>query len=272
MSQAGCTVGTGMRKLGGGLVMGLAIYGGTAAYATLPLVTDEADTQDPGTLQIEAGAGYERDSACDHYDVPVTLTYGVMPRVDVAVGVGEQFESRENENGKTERVHGIDDLNAGMKMMYLEESTCVPRQTIAPSVTFPTADDRKDLGSGRADYDLTWKASKNLGKDTSLHVNAGYTWVGHNADEEVGDVVHWGVAVDYRLVDALQGIGEVVGEEELNEHETIWQYNLGLRWDATDSLRVVAAGGSKIAGDAPDFTATAGVIWVLGAKKAESSK
>ena len=252
--------------------MWLAIGGGTAAYATLPLVMDEADTQDPGTLQIEAGASYETDPSCDHYDIPITLTYGVMPRVDVAVGLGEQFESREKDDGQRERVNGIDDLNLGMKWMFLEESTYLPRQTIAPSVTFPTADDGDDLGSGKTDYDLTWKASKNLGKDIGLHVNAGYTWVGHNSDEDVGDVVHGGVALDYQILDSLQGIGEVIGEEELKEHETTWQCNLGLRWEAADSLRLVAAAGSKISGDAPDFTATAGVIWVLGAKKAESSK
>ena len=252
--------------------MWLAISGGAAAHATLPLVTDEADTQDTGTLQIEAGVAYETDSSCDHYDIPIALTYGVMPRVDVAVGLGQQFESRENDEGKNERVHGVDDLSLGMKWMFLEESTYLPRQTMAPSVKLPTADDGDDLGSGKTDYDLTWKASKSLGKDTGLHVNAGYTWVGHECDEALGDVVHWGVAMDYQFLDALQGIGEVFGEEELKEHEATWQYNLGLRWAATDSFTLVAAAGSKISGDAPDFTATAGMIWVPGAKKAESGK
>ncbi len=272
MSQAGYTVRAGARSIRNWLATWLAISGGAAAYATLPLVTDEADTQDPGTVQIEAGASYEADSSCDHYDIPITLTYGVMPRVDVAVGLGEQFESRENDDGQKERVHGIDDLNVGMKWMFFEESTCLPRQTIAPSVKFPTADDGDDLGSGKTDYDLTWKASKTLGKDIGLHVNAGYTWVGHRSDEDVGDVVHWGVAVDYRLLDSLQGIGEIFGEEDMKERETTWRYNLGLRWDATDSLRLVAAGGSKLSGDVPDFTATAGVIWVLGTGKAGPSK
>ena len=141
MSQAGCMLGAGARSSRDWLAILLAISGGAAAHATLPLVTDEADTQDPGTLQIEAGASCETDSSCDHYDIPITLTYGVRPRVDVAVGLGEQFESRENDDGQRERVHGIDDLNVGMKWMFLEESTCLPRQTISPSVKFPTADD-----------------------------------------------------------------------------------------------------------------------------------
>ena len=272
MSQAGYTASAGARSIRNWLATWLAISGGAAAYATLPLVTDEADTQDPGTLQVEAGASYETDSSCDHYDIPITLTYGVMPRVDVAVGLGEQFESRASDDSKTERVHGIADLNVAMKWMFQEESTCLPRQTISPSVKLPTADDGDGMGSGKTDYDLTWKASKSLGKDIGLHVNAGYAWVGHESDEDAGDVVHWGVAMDYQILAAMQCIGEVFGEEDIKEHETTWQCNLGLRWDATDSLRLVAAGGSKLSGDAPDFTATARVIWVLGAKSADNSK
>ena len=57
-------------------------------FATLPLNTDEADTQDPGTLQVEVGVTYETDPACDHFDVPISLTYGLRPRMDFAVGIG----------------------------------------------------------------------------------------------------------------------------------------------------------------------------------------
>lgn len=271
MSQAGYTVGAGARSSRGWLAILLAISGGAAAHATFPLVTDEADTQDPGTLQIEAGASYETGSEYHHYDVPIALTYGVIPRVDVAVGFGNQFEERTLDDGTTEKVNGIDDLSVAMKWMFLDESMYVPRQTINPSVNFPTADDRKDLGSGKTDYDLTWKASKSIGKKTGMHLNVGYTWVGDPPDEDVGDVVHWGVAADYQIVESLQLIGEVFGEQELKEHETSWQYNAGLRWDVIDNLRLVAAAGSRISGDAPDFTATGGVIWVLGAGKADSN-
>ena len=250
----------------------LLICGGGSVLATLPLNTDEADTQDPGTLQIEAGASYETASACHHFDYPLALTYGVMPRLDFAVGVGEQVEERSGPEGNTDRVNGIDDLSLALKWMFLEESAYVPRQTICPSVKFPTADDKKNLGSGKTDYDLTWKASKSIGKKTGLHLNVGYTWIGDSPDEDVGNVVHWGVAADYQVLESLQLIGEVFGEEEIKEHETSWQYNAGLRWDVMDDLRLVAAAGSRISGDAPDFTATVGVIWVLGTKKADSAK
>ncbi len=254
------------------MAAGLFLCGGRAAFATLPLTVDEADTQDPGTFQIEAGTSYETDSECHHYDFPVALTYGVMPRWDIAAGFGEQLEqrTRHEHEGEDRRVSGIDDLSLATKWMFLKESTYLPRQTICPSVTFPTANKHRGLGSGQTDYDLTWKASKSIGERMGVHLNVGYSWIGDPPDEDVGDLMHYGVATDYQILDSLQLIGEVFGEEELKEHDTAWQCRTGFRWSVTDDLRLVAAAGSRISGDAPDFTATAGLIWVLGAKKAEN--
>ena len=249
------------------MVGSLLLGGGGSVFATLPLNTDEADTQDPGTFQVEAGTSYEKSSECRHFDVPVALTYGVMPKVDVAVGFGGQFENRCLDDGTREKVRGCDDLNLGMKWMFIEESTYIPRQTLNPSVKFPTADDSKGLGNGKTDYDLTWKASKSIGEKTGVHVNVGYLWNGNSPDD--GDIFHYGAAVDYQLLEKVQWVGEVFGEEELKEHETDWQYNTGFRYEVLDNLKLVASAGSRISGNAPDLTATVGVIWVLGNKKTD---
>ena len=261
-----------MRRLKQWMTTGLLLCGGDAAFATLPLTVDEADTQDTGTFQIEAGSSYETDSECHHYDFPVALTYGVMPRWDIAAGFGEQLEQRTRHEHEDEdrRASGIDDLSLATKWMFLTENTYLPRQTISPSVTFPTANEHRDLGSGRTDYDLTWMASKSITEKMGFHVNAGYSWIGDPSGEDVGDIVHYGVAADYQVLESLQWIGEVFGEEELKEHETAWQYNTGVRCEVADGFSLVAAAGSRISGDAPEFTATTGLIWVLGSKKAES--
>ena len=260
-----------MRRLKRWMAAGLVICGGRSALATLPLTVDEADTQDPGTFQIEAGTSYETDSECRHYDFPVALTYGVMPRWDIEAGFGEQLEQRirHEHEGEDRRVSGLDDLNLATKWMFLTETAYLPRQTVCPSVTFPTANEHRGLGSGRTDYDLTWMASKSIGERLGVHLNVGYSWIGDPSGEDVGDIVHYGVAADYQLLESLQWIGEVFGEEELKERETAWQYNTGFRCEVADSFSLVAAAGSRISGDAPEFTATVGLIWVLGAKKAD---
>ena len=255
-----------MRRLKLWRAAGVILCGGGSAFATLPLTIDEADTQDPGTFQIEAGSSYETDSECHHYDFPVALTYGVMPRWDIAAGFGGQLEqrTRHEHEGEDRRASGLADLNLATKWMFLKESTYLPRQTVCPSVTLPTADDKKGLGSGETDYDLTWMASKSIGERFGVHLNVGYSWLGDPSGEDVGDLVHGGLAADYKLTDSLQCIGVVFGEEELEEHETAWQFRTGFRWEVAEDFMLVAAAGSRLSGDAPDFTATAGLIWIIG--------
>jgi hypothetical protein len=241
------------------------LCGGSSAFATLPLSVDEADTQDPNTFQIEAGVGYERDSVCHHYDFPLALTYGVLPQWDIAAGFGGQLEQRtwHQHEGAGRRVSGFADLNLATKWMYLKESTYLPRQTLCPSVTFPTADEHKGLGSGETDYDLTWMASKSFGEKTGVHLNLGYSFLGEPPEEDLGDLVHYGVAADYQILESLQLIGELFGELELNDYESALQCNIGTRWEIMDDFFLVASAGSRISGDAPDFSAKVGFIWVL---------
>ena len=116
------------------------------------------------------------------------------------------------------------------------------------------------------DYDLTWIASKMITETVGLHVNAGYTWVGEPAGEDVGDIAHYGAAVDVQLNETVQWVGEVFAEKELlGGTQTIVQYNTGFRWAASDGLTVDVAAGSSLHGDdAPNFTATIGLTWAFG--------
>jgi len=97
------------------------------------------------------------------------------------------------------------------------------------------------------------------------HVNVGYSFIGKPADEDVGDILHYGVALDYKIVDPLQWVGEVYAEKELiGGTDNNLMFNTGLRWTALDGLVLDAAAGSRIGGDGPDLTATAGLTWTFG--------
>lgn len=249
------------------VVMGLMAAG--AVFAARPLTIDDADPVDPGRFEIEAGAAYSGDSDCEHWDFPVGLAYGVVPGLAVGAGFGGQFEERNEvlESGAMEShtESGLGDLVVGAKWQFIKECPFGARHALVPSVKFPTADDDKELGSGETDYDLMWIASRPFGEKAGAHVNAGYSWIGEPDDEDVDDVVHYGVALDYQIVDAVQWVGEVFAEKELNDDaDTVVQYNTGFRWSPADDLTLDIAGGSKIEGDAPDFTATAGLTWTFG--------
>ena len=241
------------------------VFAGGAAFAGRPLAIDDADPVEKGQFEFELGSVYEHDPVCDAWEFPFGLTAGIFPQLEAGVGFGGLVEER-TELGERDHESGIGDLTVGTKWQFLKETGWLPRQALAAAVKFPTADDDKGLGSGKTDYDLTWIASKKLGEKTGVHVNAGYTWVGEPSGEDVADVFHYGVALDYQLTDSVQWVGELFAEKELQGGtQTVVQYNTGFRWSASESLTLDAAAGSRLRGDeAPDFIATLGLTWSFG--------
>ena len=254
------------KRVFGVVVLSGALACAGVAVAGRPLTIDDADPVDLGEFEFEAGALYEHNAECKHWDIPFGLTYGLFPRVEMGVGFGGQFEERTEllaESGEEEcvRDHGVGDLVVGAKWQFIQSCPLGARHALVPSVKFPTSDEEKGLGSGETDYDLTWIASKSIGEKAGVHFNVGYSWIGGPDD----DVLHYGLALDYRLTDAVRWVGEVFGDNTLADGaDTVVQYNTGFRWNPIESVTVDLAGGSKITGDAPDFTATAGLTWAFG--------
>lgn len=248
----------------------------SGTFAARPSIVDDADPLEFKDFKIEGGGWYEKDSGCKHWDFPFGVGTGVIPSVELGAGFGGQFEERteiDEENGGecTTSENGIGDLVVAAKWQFLKEMTWVPRQAIVPAVKLPTSDKDKGLGSGKTDYDLTWIASKAFTETIGAHINVGYSWLGEPADEDVGDILHYGLALDYKILDPLQWVGEVYAEDELRRGvNTVVMFNTGLRYCILDSLVADAAAGSRIAGDAPDFTATAGLTWTFGFAKEEN--
>ena len=246
-------------------VTALVLFVSGTGFAARPLAVDDAGVVDVGQFEVEIGAAFVHDSDCDALEIPVGLTLGVLPNFAVGIGFGGQFEERSHIAGK-DHESGLGDLVVGAKWAFCAETKGLPAQAFSLSVKFPTADDDKGLGSGEMDYDLTWIASKMITETVGLHVNAGYIWVGEPAGEDVGDIAHYGAAVDVQLNETVQWVGEVFAEKELlGGTQTIVQYNTGFRWAASDGLTVDVAAGSSLHGDdAPNFTATIGLTWAFG--------
>lgn len=242
----------------------LACAGG--AVAGRPLTIDDADPAAPGQFEFESGALYAHDDDCRHWDLPFGLTYGLVPGVEAGVGFGGQFEERTEVleaagTAQTRDESGIGDLTVGAKWQFSESCPLGARHALAASAKFPTADDEKGLGSGETDYDLTWIASRSIGEQAGVHVNVGHSWIGGPDD----DVLHYGLALDCQIMDSVQWVGEVFAERETaGGADTVVRYNMGFRWNPSESVTVDLAGGSKLRGDAPDFTATAGLTWAFG--------
>ena len=231
-----------------------------------PLNVNDTEPVAPGMWQVEASVGYRRDFTREHGEYPLTLAYGVVPGVDLGVGLGGQFEERTESGGTTCHEAGFGDLTLYPRWKFLDQSRFLPSQAVSFAVKFPTADHDRGLGSGATDYDLTWIASEKLGEKMQIDANFGYSWIGKAQDEEAADMIHYGVALEYQLLEHLQWVGEVFAQQEMTRGaETMVQFNTGLRWAARDGLTFDIAAGARIHGEAPDFTCTMGLTWTFGA-------
>ena len=110
-----------------------------------------------------------------------------------------------------------------------------------------------------------WIASKTLTEKMGAHLNAGYSFIGKPPGKEAGNLLHYGVALDYRIIAPLQWVGEVYLEKELLAGmDSNIMFNTGLRWNPLGQLVFDAAAGSRLSGSGRDFTATAGLTWTFG--------
>lgn len=232
------------------------LWGTLTAHAARPLVIDDADPVDRGIFEFDAGVTFEGYTGAEHWDFPFGLTYGLVKDVEVGIAFGGQIAET------THRESGIGDLGIGAKWRFLESSSMGARHALVPIVKLPTADERKGLGSGETDYDLTWIVSWALGERMGLHYNLGYTWIGGFEK----NLVHYGIALDYQLAGPVQWVGEVYAENEATRiQDADAACNTGLRWLPTDALMLDVAAGTRIHGDAPDITLTMGMTYSFGA-------
>ena len=240
------------------------------ALAGRPLAIDDADPADPGQIELEAGIAYEKDAGIKHWDLPFGVAYGLVDGLEIGGGFGGQFEERtemlDGSGGEeTLNEESVGDLVVGAKWQVTESCPLGARHALAPSVKLPTADDEDGLGSGKADVDLTWIVSRDLGDKAGAHLDLGYSWIG-GPDK---NMVHYGFALDYQAADSLQWVGELSAEQELTGgSDTVAQFNTGFRWNLTDSLTLDASAGSKLTDDAPDFMATLGMTWAFDTRSA----
>lgn len=231
----------------------------SSALAGRPLVTNDAYAIDLHHVQIEAGVGYVYDEPTHHWDVPLAVGYGLLPRLEVSVGLGGVFEER-LELGGHDIVSGIGDLTISAKWQFLEHKS-LGDHALSATIKFPTADDEQELGSGHIDADLTWIITRKLGDQVELHANLGFTFTGPVDDS---NLVHYGLAATWQATELLQPVLEVFGQTLTDSRgETAVAVNGGLRLSILENLKLDASAGARIHGDYPGLFLSLGGTWVF---------
>jgi len=249
-----------MRRFGF-LAAALAVTAGLLpAHAGRPLFTDDAEPVAPGVFEVEAGLRYEDHPNLNHFDFPLTLSFGVFEPVELGVGFGRHVLNHEQTGSET----SINDVVLGTKVKLLDAEKHWASQSLSFTVKFPTAD-RDTVGSGDYDFDLMWILTKPIGTNAAVHLNAGYLWVGTHFDRELEDLVHYGLAGEYNLTGSIQLVAEIFGLTSTGgDSDSSAFINGGLRWSVVPSLVLDLSVGHAFVGPGAEILTTIGLTWSVG--------
>jgi len=234
---------------------GLIFSPSITAYAARPLTTDDAGTVEKGEFQVEVGFDALRQDNHDReYSPSLTLTYGLLDRMDLGIGSGYIF-SRPKEDKKE---NGIVDTELKLKYRWIDEKDWRPAFAMTGTLKLPTASESRGLGSGQTDFRINAILKKNLSKKLVLHLNLGYTFIG---EDHVNNELNYSMAAQFILTEKWGLVGEVMGVNNFNGRRGDDPFSglIGTYYLITDKIIWDAGLEIGMSKAAPDFRLTTGL-------------
>ena len=174
------------------------------AFASYPLITDDAGTQGKGKFQLEINGQYghdKDDNGVVQSTTPAasTLTYGIIDNVDLSIGVPYQW-IRTKDSGQIICHDGFGDVAVAAKWRFYETNGF--SFALKPVITFPTGDENKQLGAGKMTYSLYFITTKEM-KPWAFHLNLGYIENENKLDQNVS-LWHASAAAEVEVAKGLK--------------------------------------------------------------------
>jgi len=178
------------------------------AEAMHPLITDDTGTQGKGRFQIEVNGEYSRDReegvTEETFEIGTIASYGLIDPIDIVLGIPfKKWQSEES--GIRDSEKGLSDISLEIKWRFYEEGGL--SLAVKPGLTFPTGDDKKGLGSGKATYSLFFIATKKI-EPWAFHLNLGYIRNENRLDER-NDLWHASLANEWEVARNLKLVGNI---------------------------------------------------------------
>jgi hypothetical protein len=135
-----------------------------------PDVTNSPLLIDTGLVQIESGATWTRqDAAHRAFGTPIVARFGVREWLEAQVG----SDGLLTQTDMGEHATGVGNVRLGAKVRLLANSANLARLTILPLASLPAARGERQLGSGDADYTLTFMTGADIG--ARAHIDTNYS-------------------------------------------------------------------------------------------------
>jgi len=223
------------------------------------LVTDDAGTQGAGKFQLELTGEYAKDGGDSTTETAAAVAGGIRDDLDFMLSVPYQFLRSRDDEGNRVTEDGISDAALELKWRFYETEHC--SLALKPGITFPTGDEDKGLGDGKAGYGAVFIATGDI-EPVTLHLNLGYT----KNRKELRDVWHYSIAAEYELKKDLLAVGNLGGETNpdrgLNTHPAFILG--GLIYTVNESLSVDIGIKAGLNNAEPDYAVLAGLAVVFG--------
>ena len=233
---------------------------GNAVFAGHASSIDWADTEPYRQGELEGDFTYASSPHTNSSGFPLSVTYGLLPRVEVSAGGGGQLE-----DSPEQTVGGLSDVNLGLKIQLLDQEKDWATQGFEFGVKLPVANRSRGLGTGRTDYDLTWLVTKSITDRLTGLFNVGYTWIGNPSDDAMHDELHYGIAVDFAATKRLSLNGQLFASTPMGSEQDTGLGIVGMvSWRLSNRYEVHASVARGLCGITSNVTVSVGITWTFG--------
>lgn len=182
----------------------------TDTFAAHPLITDDTGTAGKGKFELEIGGeyGHEKEDGVteDATEIVPVFVYGITDNIDIELCIPYTY-IRTKEAGDTTTEDGISDVEIDLKWRFYEKDGL--SFALRPLISFPTGDEEKGLGAGRAGYSLLLFVTKEV-KPWSFDVNLGYKRNENKLEEpERKDIWHASLSSRVEVAKDLTAVADI---------------------------------------------------------------
>jgi len=169
------------------------------SFSAHPLITDDTGTQGRGHLQIEINSEFEYDENLWTKGIDTIFSYGFTDNGDIILTFPYL---------STSDAQGLSDISIEFKYRFFEKNGL--SFALKPGISFPTGDETKELGAGKATYSIYFIGTKE-NKNSIIHFNFGYIR-NQNVNDEKENIYHLSIACEFPLSEKLRFVSDLCGE------------------------------------------------------------
>lgn len=187
--------------------------------------------------------------------LPTSVRYGLTPRMDMRWGLPTRMQQS---GGGSRRVVGVTDQWLSWTYRYQEQGKRTPAMALSYGFKIPSANPAKGFGSGYADHQLVWIASRDV---RQLHFDFNTVGVLAGSPDGYEGAVQYGLAVSLPATRTVGMIVESDGGSQPGTPDRFGQALLGVSWAVRPWLVLDSAYTKAYTAGAPRQQFTVGLTY-----------